>query len=512
MIKTKLLLPATVLIFAACQTIRKSDNESPRPNIIYILADDLGYSELGSYGSVKIETPHIDALATNGIRFTQHYTGSPVCAPARCILLTGLHSGNAQVRGNHEGGERGDVWNFEAASQDPNLEGQYPLMKGTQTIGTILQQVGYKTAVIGKWGLGGPLTEGIPNEQGFDFFYGYNCQRQAHTYFPLHLWRNTEKELLNNKLVPPRTSLPEGADPYDPDSYSDFWLTEYASELMQEELIQFIIDNKNQPFFLYYANPIPHMPLQAPQRWVDHYVEKYGDEEPYTGDQGYFPHRYPRACYAAMVSYLDEQVGDIVAVLKELNIYDNTIIMFTSDNGPSFTGGSDSPWFDSASPFKNDRGSVKGNLVEGGIRIPMIAQWPGKIKAGTLTDLISAHYDVLPTICDIIGVEPEGQIDGISFLPTLLGQEDQTEHEFLYWEFPASGGQQAVRMGNWKGIRRGIFNNNLRTRLYNLDGDIQELNDVASQYPDIVQKIESVFKQEHTPSDVPRFQIPQLGD
>jgi arylsulfatase len=483
-----------------------------KPNIIYILADDLGYSEVGSYGQEKIETPHIDALAENGMRFTQHYSSSPVCAPARCMLLTGKHSGNAQIRGNDEWGERGDVWDFEAASNDPNLEGQRPMKPNTLTIGTLLQEAGYKTGIVGKWGLGGPLSESIPNKQGFDFFYGYNCQRQAHTYFPPHLWKNTEKVPLNNKIVPPKTLLPEGADPYDPDAYSDFWLTDYSSELMQNELIQFIKDNKDQPFFMYYANPIPHNPLQAPKRWVDYYVEKFGDEEPYTGDRGYFPHRYPHASYAAMISYFDEQVGEIVATLKDQGLYENTIIIFSSDNGPTYSGGADSPWFESAKPFKSEQGWGKGNLTEGGIRVPMIAQWPGKIDPGTETSLISAHYDVLPTLCDVVEIEAPEDIDGISFLPTLLGQEGQKEHEFLYWEFPAYGGQQAIRMGNWKGIRKNIFQDSLQVQLYNLEDDIQELNDVSSQHPEIVQKVETLFIQEHTTPEIDRFKIAQLGD
>lgn len=202
------------------------------------------------------------------------------------MLLTGKHAGNAQIRGNDEWAERGDVWDFEAASKDPNLEGQRPMKAETQTIGNLLQQAGYKTGLVGKWGLGGPLTESIPNKQGFDFFYGYNCQRQAHTFFPLHLWKNTTKVPLNNKIVPPKTLLPEGADPYDPQAYADFWLTDYTSDLMQKELIQFIKESKDQPYFLYYANPIPHNPLQAPKQWVDYYVEKFGDEEPYLGDRG----------------------------------------------------------------------------------------------------------------------------------------------------------------------------------------------------------------------------------
>lgn len=512
----KINLNSFIAIFAVFSIVgcsqSKIKTEQTKPNIIYILADDLGYSEVGCYGQEKIETPNIDALATNGMRFTQHYAGAPVCAPSRCVLLTGKHLGHAQIRGNDEWASRGDVWDFEAMAKDPNLEGQRPLKTGTKTIGTLLQSVGYKTGIIGKWGLGAPLTEGIPNKQGFDFFFGYNCQRQAHTFFPVHLWKDTNKVILNNKMVPPRTKLPENADLYNPETYKDFWLTEYSSQLMQYEVINFIKENKENPFFMYYANPIPHNPLQAPKRWVDYYVEKFGDEEPYDGSRGYFPHRYPHACYAAMVSYLDEQVGEIVATLKELGLYENTIIMFTSDNGPTYSGGADSPWFDSAKPFKSERGWGKGNVNEGGIRVPMIAQWPGKIKSGTKTDLISAFYDVLPTMCEITGIEVPTDIDGNSFLPTLLNNENQIEHDYLYWEFPESGGQQAVRMGKWKGIRKNIRKDSMQIQLYNLENDIQELNDISKQFPEIVNKIETIFKKEHTPAEIERFKIKQLGD
>lgn len=483
-----------------------------KPNIIYILADDLGYAELGCYGQQKIETPNIDALATNGIRFTQHYAGAPVCAPSRCVLLTGKHLGHAQIRGNDEWAERGDVWNFEAMAKDPNLEGQRPLKRGTITIGSLLQGAGYKTGIVGKWGLGAPLTEGIPNKQGFDFFYGYNCQRQAHTFFPVHLWKDTTKVLLHNKMVPPRTKLPPGTDLYNPESYSDYWLTDYSAELMQKEVVNFIKANKEQPFFMYYATPIPHTPIQAPKRWVDYYLKKFGDEEPYDGNKGYFPHRYPHAGYAAMVSYLDEQVGEIVATLKELGLYENTIIMFSSDNGPTYVGGTDSHWFDSARPFKSEAGWGKGNVTEGGIRVPMIAQWPGKIKAGTETNLISAFYDVLPTVCDIAGITIPDDTDGISFLPQLLEKKGQKEHGYLYWEFPESGGQQAVRMGKWKGIRKNIKKDSLRIQLYNLEEDIRELNDVSVQNPELVKKIEDIFEKEHSPAEIEKFNIKQLND
>lgn len=503
------LLSISALLINSCS----NDNiERQIPNIIYILADDLGYAELGCYGQEKIKTPNIDALASNGIMFTDHYAGAPVCAPSRCVLLTGLHLGHAQIRGNDEWAERGNVWDFEAMSKDPNLEGQRPLKTGTVTIGTILKQAGYTTGIVGKWGLGGPLTEGIPNKQGFDFFYGYNCQRQAHTYFPLHLWKNTEKVKLNNKLVPPQTKIPEGEDPYDEKSYSDFWLNDYSPELMQKEVIKFIKDNKDRPFFMYYANPIPHAPLQAPKNLVDYYVKRFGYEEPYTGEKGYFPHRYPHACYAAMVSYFDQQVGEIVSTLKELNIDHNTLIIFTSDNGPTYNGGTDSPWFDSAKPFICEQGWGKGNLTEGGIRVPMIACWPARIKPGTESNHISAFYDVMPTICEITGIPKPDNTDGISFLPALTGNGKQEQHEFLYWEFPAYGGQQAVRIGKWKALRRNILTGNLTTELYDLTTDPQELNDLAGQYPEIIKKAETFFANEHTPAEIKKFKFSQLGD
>jgi len=511
--KTNNLLSILVLVlflFSCSNSIK--NKEQTKPNIIYILADDLGYAELGCYGQDKIETPNIDALAEKGMRFTQHYSGAPVCAPARCVLLTGKHLGHAQIRGNDEWGSRGDVWDFKAMFENPELEGQRPLKPGTKTIGRLLQQAGYKTGVVGKWGLGAPHTDGIPNKQGFDFFYGYNCQRQAHTFFPLHLWKDTSRVLLDNKLVPPHTKLPEGADVYDPDSYSDFWLTDYSAELMQKEVINFIKENKEQPFFMYYATPIPHAPIQAPKKWVDYYHEKFGDEEPYLGERGYFPHRYPRAGYAAMVSYFDEQVGQIVATLKELGLYENTLILFSSDNGPTFNGGTDSPWFDSAKPFKSERGWGKGNVNEGGIRVPMIAHWPGQISRGTESDHISAFYDVLPTLCDVAGIESPNDTDGISFLPAMLQKENQKSHEFLYWEFPAYGGQQAVRMGKWKGIRKNIFKDSLQIQLYNLENDIQELNDVSNLHPEVVAQIEEIMQSEHEPAEIERFKIKQLGD
>ena len=500
-------------IFLALGGCAQEETKPSRPpSILYILADDLGYGELGSYGQQQIETPNIDSLASSGMRFTQHYSGSPVCAPSRCVLLTGKHTGHAHIRGNDEWAERGDVWSFAAAFEDPNLEGQRPLPAGTQTVGRLLQTAGYTTGIVGKWGLGAPLTEGIPNEQGFDFFFGYNCQRQAHTYYPMHLWRNREKVVLGNELVPPRTGLEEGADPNDPASYSKYTLSSYAPDLMLDEALGFIDRNQSRPFFLYFASPIPHLPLQAPPRWVEHYQAKLGPEEPYTGES-YFPNWKPRATYAAMISTLDEQVGRLIEKLKELGLYENTLILFSSDNGPTYTGGADTLYFDSAKPFRTEYGRGKGFVYEGGVRVPMIASWPVRIQAGSTTDHVSAFWDVLPTLGDIAGFTVPQDVDGISFAPTLLGIPDrQVRHEFLYWEFPEYQGQQAVRIGKWKGIRKDIFEGNMTLELYNLEEDPREENDVAAEHADVVAEIEAIMKREHVPATIERFKIKELGD
>ncbi len=489
----------------------QSAGKSAKPNIIYILADDLGYGELGCYGQKLIETPNIDRLAANGIRFTQHYSGAPVCAPSRCVLLTGKHMGHSYIRGNDEWAERGKVWDYKAMLADSTLEGQRPLPENEITIAQLLKTAGYQTGIIGKWGLGAPHTNSIPNKKGFDFFYGYNCQRQAHTYYPVHLYKNEHRVYLDNDTVAPNTLLAKGADPYDSGSYTKYTLKEYAGDLMFKELTGFINGNKNKPFFMYWATPIPHAPLQAPQRWVDYYVKKFGDEKPYPGDKGYFPHRYPHAAYAAMVSYLDEQVGFLVQQLKDLGIYDNTLIIFTSDNGPTYNGGTDSPWFNSAGPFKSEYGRGKGFTLEGGFRVPMIASWPDKIKKASENDLIFAFWDVVPTLCEIAGVPVPEYADGISFLPTLSGKK-QKKHEYLYWEYPEYGGQQAVRSGAWKGIRKDISKNNLKIELYNLEQDIRELNDISDQHPDIVKEMEQIMIKEHVTATNDRFKMKQLGD
>jgi arylsulfatase len=490
----------------------EEQNINEKPNIVYILADDLGYGDLGCYGQEKIETPNIDALAEQGMRFTQHYSGAPVCAPARCVLMTGKHTGHAYIRGNHEWGERGDVWSYEKMIEDSGLEGQWPIPDSILTIAEVLKTGGYSTACVGKWGLGAPLSEGDPTNQGFDLFYGYNCQRQAHTYYPAHLWRNKERHWLGNKIVAPHKSLSEDQDPEDMTSYADFNLDVYSPDMMLTESLNFIEQQSQGPFFLYFASPIPHLPLQAPQKWIDFYVEKFGDEVPYIGDRGYYPHRYPHAAYAAMVSCLDEQVGEIVRKLKETGVYENTLIIFTSDNGPTYTGGADSEYFDSARPFRSDEGRGKGNVYEGGIRVPMIASWHGRIEPGSVSDHISAFWDVFPTLCDVTSISIPEEIDGISMLPEFLGDKNQTRHKYLYWEFPAYGGQQAIRKENWKAVRRDLFKDSLNIALYDLASDPLESRDISDERPEIVEELRIILNEAHTKAEVERFKIRALGD
>lgn len=509
-----LLLAGT--FFLSCKETAKetlAKDEPTKPNIIYILADDLGYAEVGAYGQKKIETPNIDALAKEGMMFTQHYTSAPVCAPARHMLLTGKHAGHAYIRSNSEWKERGDVWNHYAMAKDSTLEGQGPMPESTITMADRLKEVGYTTGIVGKWGLGAPHTKSVPNDMGFDFFYGYNCQRQAHTYNPLFLYKNRNRVHFANDTVPPGTKLADGADPNDAKSYAQFDQLYYSPDSMFKELTDFVDRSKEQPFFLYWASPIPHVALQAPKRWVDYYSAKYGEEEPYLGDQGYFPHQKPRAAYAAMVSYLDENIGKLVQQLKDEGIYENTLIIFTSDNGPSYAGGADPEYFESAKPSEGEYGKGKGFLYEGGIRVPMIASWPGTIKRGTTSDHISAHYDMLATFADVGGYENLDKTDGISMLPAMLSKENQKEHEFLYWEFPSYGGQVAIRMGDWKVVRQNLKNAKEPTlELYNLKDDPTETTNVAASNPEILQKAAEIFKRERDVPELESFKIPLIAE
>ncbi|TNE52920.1 MAG: N-acetylgalactosamine-6-sulfatase [Bacteroidetes bacterium] len=505
-----------LLIFVACQRQKHvTGTDKPKPNIIYILADDLGYGEVGAYGQTRIETPNIDALAKAGMLFTQHYSGAPVCAPARAVLLTGKHLGHAYIRGNDEWAQRGTVWKYKAAIRDSTLEGQRPLPEHTVTLPRLLKKAGYATGMVGKWGLGAPHTASVPTKMGFDYFFGYNCQRQAHTYNPVHLYENEHRVWLGNDTLPPSTGLTKGEDPFDPLTYRKYNQAVYAPTLMFEKLMGFVEQHKTRPFFLYWASPIPHLPLQAPEKWVQYYVDKFGEEPPYYYVEGetrgsYYPARYPHASYAAMVSYLDENIGKLVAYLKKEGLYDNTLIVFSSDNGPSYTGGTDSPWFDSGGPFNSEYGRGKGFLYEGGIRVPMIVSWPKKVRAGTTTDHISAFWDVLPTLCEIAHVESPPDTDGISFLNTLTKDSRQRQHEYLYWEYPEYNGQVAVRLGDWKILWKDIQKENKEIELYDLKADRAEQHNLAGKHPEIVEKLLEIIKKEHYTPEIERFRMEGL--
>lgn len=507
------LLSLVIFIFG-CQNKKSSkpseEQTQQKPNIIYILADDLGYGDLGVYGQKKIETPHIDALAKEGILFTQHYSGAPVCAPARATLLTGLHGGHASIRGNDEWEDRGDVWNYRAMINDSTLEGQRPMPKNTVTLAQLLKSANYKTAIVGKWGLGAPQTESIPTKMGFDYFFGYNCQRFAHTYTPVHLYENENRYHLKNDTIAPHFGLLKNDDPLAASSYAKYTQPDYGPALIFDKMMGFIEQNKKDPFFVYWASPIPHVPLQAPQNWIDYYVDKFGDEEPYYFKKevgSYFPARYPHATYAAMISYLDENVGKLVSYLKKEKLYDNTLIIFTSDNGPSGDGGADPEYFNSGGILQGQAGRGKGYTYEGGIRVPMIASWPAKIKAGTTSDHISAFYDVMPTFNDIANVQTENKTDGISFFNALANPDQQKEHDYLYWEFAGYEGQVAVRMGKWKMIWKNINKGNKDVELYNLETDIREEHNIMDQHPEMRKTFFDIVKKEHKTPENKSFVI-----
>lgn len=464
-----ILLPVSAALFISVTAQKKID----QPNIVFIMADDLGWGDLGSYGQTKIRTPYLDQMAKEGMRFAQFYSGSPVCAPSRCVLMTGKHGGHAFIRDNRE----------------VKPEGQWPIPASEVTIAELLKAQGYATGAFGKWGLGFVGSEGDPNQQGFDLFYGYNCQREAHNFYPDHLWRNDQKVML------------EG---------NDRGLTgkHYSHDLIEAEALKFIRDNKGKPFFAYVPFTIPHLALQVPEDSLAEYAGKW-DDPPYDGKNGYLPHPSPRAAYAAMVTRMDRSVGRILDLLKELKLDDNTIVIFTSDNGGAFgtvtrdfdflpgrMGGTDYIYFRSTGNFR----AFKGSVYEGGIRVPMIARWPGKIKAGSVSQLPAVFYDLLPTFCELAGIAGPKQTDGLSILPTLLGKSGQSKHEFLFWDFGGYGGQQAVRMGDWKGVRRNLHKGNTRIELYNLAKDVGEKNDLADKYPAIVKRIEKIMTEQHQPS------------
>lgn len=458
-----------------------AQKQTNKPNIIYIYADDLGYGELGCYGQKKIKTPNLDRMAQEGLRFTQHYASTPVCAPSRCMLMTGRNGGHSYIRGNYELG----------GFQDSTEGGQMPLPENTFTVARMMQQAGYVTGAIGKWGLGMQNTTGDPNKQGFDYFYGYLCQKQAHNFYPTHLWENGKWDSLHNPFIYVHKPLAKDA----PDSAFDGYKgKDYSLDKMVDKTVSFIKKNKEKPFFLYLPYTGPHVSLQAPDAAVKEYIGQF-PETPYRGEKGYAATLYPKSTYAAMITYMDKQIGTILNLLKELNLDENTIIMFSSDNGATFdVGGVDTEFFNSVG---NLRGR-KQDLYEGGIRVPFIARWRGKIPAGQVTNHISVQYDLMATLADLLDLKTP-YTEGVSYLPTLLGKSnEQKKRPYIYFEFPEKSGQIAVRMGDWKGVKSNLKKDkNAPWEIYNLKTDIGETSDVAAQHPDLARQFEDILKKEH---------------
>jgi arylsulfatase A-like enzyme len=465
-------LLALTFFLSGCGNSRSAGlEEITKPNIILVLADDLGYGDLSCYGQSRFETPNLDRLAAEGIQFTRHYAGSTVCAPSRSVLMTGLHTGHTPIRGNRE------VW----------PEGQAPLPDSALTMAEVLRAAGYVTGAFGKWGLGYSGSEGDPLNQGFDTFFGYNCQRYAHRYYPAYLWDNHTKYFL------------EGND----------WAhtSTYAPDLIQERVLRFIRENRDTSFFAYIPLVLPHAELIAPD---DTLLRKYSGlfpEKPYTGGAGadygpgmnigaYCSQPEPRATFAAMVERIDVYMGEIMDLLDELGISENTVLLFSSDNGPHAEGGADPEFFNSNGGLRG----IKRDLYEGGIRVPFLVRWPGTIEPERETDHLSAFWDLLPTVAEIAGAET-GHCDGISFLPLLLGIE-QPRHEYLYWEFHEQGGKQAMLKDGWKAIRLEVGDTLTggRMELYFLEDDPGESNDLSTDRPELVNEFIREMERARTPS------------
>jgi arylsulfatase A len=490
----RLLAILAALAASAGPRAEASEPALARPNVIFVLADDLGSAELGSYGQQKIRTPSLDRLAAEGVRFTQHYSGNAVCAPSRAVLMTGQHPGHAPIRDNRE----------------LQPEGQLPLPAAAVTIAELFKKQGYATAAMGKWGLGPPGSEGDPLRQGFDHFFGYNCQRHAHNHYPTFLYDDDRRLPLDNPEIPVNQELPGGAPPADPRSYRGYAGKVYAPDLTAERARAFIRENRDRPFFLFLPTTVPHLALQVPEDSLAEYRGLWPDP-PYSGDEGYLPSLSPRATYAAMVTRMDREVGRILDLVRELDLDERTIVVFASDNGPTYEriGGSDSEFFRSAGALRG----LKGSLHEGGVCVPAIVRWKGKVPAGLVSERVTGFEDWLPTLLDLAGAKEAipPAIDGLSFAPTLLGH-GQEPRPFLYREFPGYGGQQSIRVGDWKGVRQGLEKPGpMPLALYDLKDDVGETRDVAAAHPDVVARMEALLAREHQPSAA--FPIPALdGD
>ncbi len=471
-----------------------SSQGTHRPNVIYIMADDLGYGELGCYGQKKIPTPNIDQLAKEGVKFSRFYAPSAVCAPTRCSLMTGLHQGHAPIRGNKEKGGFGP--------NDP--EGQTPLPASTTTIAEMLKAVGYRTAIFGKWGLGGPQPGETPMDHGFDDFYGYLCQRRAHNHYPAYLWRNHQPDLLNN--TPYNAHQKAKSVPNDLDEVQKLYGgNDYAHEKILKESLQFIEKNKKNPFFIYYASTIPHAALQAPKEWVEKFPKEW-DPKPYLGESGYLPTPRPHATYAAMIAYLDHTVGELRKAIEKAGIADRTLIIFTSDNGATFNGGVDSEFFESNGILRGK----KMSLYEGGFREPFIAWYPSKIAPNSTVDEPYAGYDTMSSLAEICNAEAPKN-DGKRYAPALFGKKSKAR-DFLYFEYPESTAMQAVIFGNMKVIRPNLKQKPDLIEVYDLANDPSEKMNIAAtpEGKKWTQKAKEVWSKEHVKNDA--FKLGKIDD
>ncbi len=439
-------------VFASAPAPSRADTKpatrAPKPNIVFIMADDLGYGHLGCYGQTKIETPHLDRLAEQGLRFTQCYAGCAVCAPCRSVLMTGYHMGHTSVRGN---------------------SGGIPLLDEDITVAEMLKQAGYVTGGFGKWGLGDHATTGEPTRQGFDEFFGYLHQVHAHFYYPEYLWSNTE-----------RYPLPGNTDGR---------REQYSHDVIFAKAMDFLRRHRRQRFFLYLPVTIPHYELLVPEDSLAVYRGRF-PETPYRDRRRHYADQdHPRAATAAMISRLDRDVGRLLKELEALGLENDTIVFFTSDNGAT-PGPSDPDFFRACGPLRG----YKATLYEGGLRVPMIVRWPGHVPAGVTSEFVWSFADVMPTLCELAGIEPPEGIDGLSVLPVLLGQPEKAQrHLYHYWELR---NQRAIRLGDWKAIRR----SGQPLELYDLRNDIGERTNVADRYPDLAGRLSFLMEQAHTPA------------
>lgn len=482
-------VPWLILATAVAQTEPAAPKERP-PNVVFVLADDLGYRELGCFGQEKIQTPHLDRLAQAGMRLVRHYSGSPVCAPSRCVLLTGKHPGHAAVRDNREA----------------QPEGQWPLPAGEPVLAAVLREAGYRTGAFGKWGLGMFGSSGDPLARGFDRFFGYNCQRHAHSYWPGYLYDDSVRLALHNEPpVPGHGKLGANDDAAAASSYARFVGSDYAPDRILAAAVEFVHTHKDRPFFLYFPSTLPHLALHVPAAELQPYAGKF-PEQPYRGDHGYTPHPTPRAAYAAMISHLDREVGALVDAVAAAGRTRDTLFVFTSDNGATHSpvGGTDVDFFASCGELRGR----KGSLYEGGVRVPTIVCWPGVVPAGSENARLSGFEDWLPTLAECCGAKSPADTDGISLWPSLRG-EAMPPRPFLYREFAGYGGWQAVWAGDHKLVRRQLQQpDRATTELYDLAADAGEAKDLSAREPERVRELAAILAREHVPS--PAFPLRAL--